>query len=362
MTKWEKVRLGEVAPIIQSDFEQNKEKYWLLNLDVIEPDTGEIHEFLYVEPSEIGNSTIKFDDKNVLYSKLRPYLNKVVLPQGCGFATSEILPLRPDHGRLIRDYLCSFLRSKNFVSYISSKVSGAKMPRVMMKEFRDYLIPLPPLDEQRRIAKTLDAAADLLRLRKQQLAELDALVKSRFIEMFGDPVTNPKGWEIANWQDVFDTTTGKLDSNAMVAQGEYPFFTCAKEIYWINDYAFDCEALLLAGNNAAGKYDVKYYCGKFNAYQRTYVLQLKKLNHKYELFKLQLEGKLLYLQQQSKGTNTRYLTLGVLNRLNFLIPPISLQNQFADFVQQVEASKALVQQSINDTQTLFDSLMSEYFE
>lgn len=83
--------------------------------------------------------------------------------------------------------------------------------------------------------------------------------------MFGNTETNKKGLVVKKWNDIFSTTTGKLDSNAMVEGGEYPFFTCAKEIYWIDKYAFDCEALLLAGNNAVGVYDVKHYKGKFNA-------------------------------------------------------------------------------------------------
>ena len=150
--------------------------------------------------------------------------------------------------------------------------------------------------------------------------------------MFGDPVANPMGWKVLSWQDVFDTTTGKLDSNAAVDGGQYPFFTCAKEPFTIDIFAFDCEALLLAGNNAAGIYDVKHYKGKFNAYQRTYVLQLKNNEWKYESFKHQLEGRLVYLQNQSVGTNTKYLTLGILNRLKFIVPNITMQGQFADFV------------------------------
>ena len=64
-------------------------------------------------------------------------------------------------------------------------------------------------------------------------------------------------------------------ANASSQNGQYPFFTCSKEAYQIDYYAFDCEALLLAGNNATANYDVKYYNGKFNAYQRTYVLTAK---------------------------------------------------------------------------------------
>ena len=147
-----------------------------------------------------------------------------------------------------------------------------------------------------------------------------------------------KGYSVLKWNDVFDTTTGKLDSNAATEDGEYPFFTCSKEVLRIDKFAFNQEALLLAGNNAAGKYDVKYYNGKFNAYQRTYVLKLKG-DWSYQLFRYQLEDKLIYLQQQSLGGLTKYLTMKILAELDFIMPPIDSQIEFEQFVNQVDKSK-----------------------
>lgn len=256
-------------------------------------------------------------------------------------------------------YLFWFLRGKT--DYLNSLGRGATFKEISKAIVEDIEIPLPPLETQRQIAAVLDKVSDLIALRKQQLAKLDELVKARFVEMFGDPVSNPMGWVIQSWSEVFQTTTGKLDSNAAVVNGEYPFFTCAKEWLWIDKYAFDCEALLLSGNNAAGVYDVKYYCGKFNAYQRTYVLRLNKKEWSYQVFKLQLENRLQHLQNQSKGTNTRYLTLGILNALSFIIPPVNMQKQFAAFVEQVNKSKATVQQGLNKLETLKSALMQEYF-
>ena len=166
--------------------------------------------------------------------------------------------------------------------------------------------------------------------------------------------------KILKWNDVFNTTTGKLDSNAAVDSGEYPFFTCSKEVLKIDKYAFEQEALLLAGNNAAGKYDVKYYNGKFNAYQRTYVLGLKE-DWSYRLFQYQLEDKLVYLQQQSLGGLTKYLTLKILGELEFIIPPKDKQEEFELFVKQTDKSKLAIQQSLDKLELLKKSLMQQYF-
>ena len=218
------------------------------------------------------------------------------------------------------------------------------------------------INEQIAACKQMDRVNDIIRMHQQQLQKLDELVKARFVELFGDPELNPRGLPVLPWNAVFLTTTGKLDSNAMVENGRYPFFTCAKESYKIDSYAFDCEALLLAGNNAAGIYDVKHYKGKFNAYQRTYVLRLMNEKWSYILFKRQLEDKLQYLQSQSKGTNTRYLTLGILNELRFVVPPVAEQEQFAVFVEQTDKSKVAVQKALDEAQLLFDSLMQKYFQ
>ncbi len=252
-----------------------------------------------------------------------------------------------------REFLWYALESN--VDLLVSKGTGSTFKAIGKNVLYDLEIPLPTLETQKQIAATFDKVTDLINKRKQQLEKLDELVKSRFVEMFFE-----KDYPILKWNDVFNTTTGKLDSNAMVENGQYPFFTCAKEIFRIDEYAFDQEALLLAGNNAAGKYDVKYFKGKFNAYQRTYVLGLKQ-NWSYQLFRYQLEDKLDYLQQQSLGGLTKYLTLKILGDLEFIVPPTDLQTQFANFVETVDRSKQHVKESLEKLETLKKSLMQEYF-
>ena len=218
---------------------------------------------------------------------------------------------------------------------IEDRTSFATVKHLSAKELNKLKIIVPPYDEQRKIAEILHRLEGVIESRQNELDSLDELIKARFVEMFFD-----KGYPVLGWNDVFNTTTGKLDSNAMVEDGEYPFFTCAKEVFRIDKYAFDQEALLLAGNNAAGKYDVKYYKGKFNAYQRTYVLGLKQ-KWSYRLFQYQLEDKLVYLQQQSLGGLTKYLTMKILGDLSFIIPPMDKQIEFEQFVQQVDKSKVV---------------------
>ena len=233
--------------------------------------------------------------------------------------------------------------------------TGAAQPGLAVSKLETLSIEIPNISEQNKIAQTLYKVEQLVNFRKQQLAKLDELVKARFAELFYG-----QGYPVLKWKDVFDTTTGKLDSNAAVENGIYPFFTCSKEVLRINKYAFEQKALLLAGNNAAGKYDVKYYNGKFNAYQRTYVLGLKE-NWSYRLFQYQLEDKLEYLQRQSLGGLTKYLTLKILGELDFIIPPKNKQDEFDTFVERVDRQKQTVKQSLEKLELMKKALMQEYF-
>ena len=302
-----------------------------------------------------------FDDELVLLaedggnfgSKTRPIAYRV---SGKCWVNNHAHVLKPMASMDV-DHLCYSLMFYD----TGELVNGATRQKLTQTAMRKMLIPQRSLQEQKRIVCELSKVQSIISARQQQLQKLDELVKARFIELFGDPELNPRGLPVLPWNAVFLTTTGKLDSNAMVENGRYPFFTCAKESYKIDSYAFDCEALLLAGNNAAGIYDVKHYKGKFNAYQRTYVLRLMNEKWSYILFKRQLEDKLQYLQSQSKGTNTRYLTLGILNELHFVVPPVAEQEQFAAFVEQTDKSKVAVQKALDEAQLLFDSLMQKYF-
>ncbi|MGR3983489.1 restriction endonuclease subunit S [Pseudoalteromonas sp. 1181_04] len=201
---WPFVKLGDVAPSkpIKNPVIIDEKPVWQLNLDKVESQSGLVTEKVYGLAKSAGSSTHWFDERHVLYSKLRPYLNKVVLPDEQGLATTELVPLCPDGERLDRKYLTYYLRSNCFVNWISDQVAGAKMPRVSMNIFWSHEIPLPPLDEQKRIATILDKANAIRRKRQQAIKLADDFLRSVFLDMFGDPVTNPKGWEVRSLKDI----------------------------------------------------------------------------------------------------------------------------------------------------------------
>ena len=235
-------------------------------------------------------------------------------------------------------YLYYFFRSNIGRQMIKAKSSGSVRDNLKIEMLKEMTIPDISMREQQFCSSVLDKLQILIKLKCDEIKQMDELVKARFVEMFGK-----REYTKLKWNDVFYTKTGKLDSNAATSDGQYPFFTCSKDILRIDNYAFDQEALLLSGNNASGKYDVKYYNGKFNAYQRTYVLGLKE-QWSYNLMKYQLEEKLMYLKRHSLGGLTKYLTLKILSELSFIIPPMEKQVEFDSFVRQADKSKLQVYQ------------------
>ncbi len=142
----------------------------------------------------------------------------------------------------------------------------------------------------------------------------------------------------ATWQemplgDLVEFRTGKLNSNAATPDGQFPFFTCSRETYRTDTFCFDGEAVLLAGNNANGVYPIKYFNGKFDAYQRTYIITTKDsglLDNRYFYFAMQ--PKLEMLQTLSTGAATKFLTLTILKGLAFELPPLPTQQRIASIL------------------------------
>lgn len=249
----------------------------------------------------------------------------------------------------------------NITQQVKEASHGASMLHMTKSGMEAWPIKLPPIAEQKRISEILDKAGKINRKREQAIAKLDELTKSTFIEMFGDPLKNNKNLPKQKLTEFFKFKTGKLDSNAAVVDGKYPFFTCAKEDFLIDDFAFDEEALLLAGNNANADYSVKHYIGKFNAYQRTYVINLTDQTNTYQYAKAALEFMLKSLKHASKGSSTKYLTMGIFNRMDILIPSIELQHKFKEKIKCIEQIKNNEMKNQVNLDRLFRSLQNKAF-
>lgn len=172
-------------------------------------------------------------------------------------------------------------------------------------------------------------------------------------------------WTTKKLSEIANFSTGKLNSNAAVDNGKYPFFTCAPEPLKIDTYNFDEKAIILAGNNAEGNFHISFYEGKFNAYQRTYIITSKRENvvdTKYLYYALKLclaEFKVI-----SQGTTTKFLTARILSNFEIILPAIYIQNKIAAILSALD-EKIAINRAINENlerqaQALFKSWFVDF--
>lgn len=151
------------------------------------------------------------------------------------------------------------------------------------------------------------------------------------------PFQIPENWKWVRLGDLCTAVTGSLDANQKTEDGKYPFFTCGQEVYRTTDFAFDCDAVLLGGNNASGDYKMHRYCGKFNAYQRVYVISgqpKETLDYIYWVIKYWLP----HLKYNSQGANTRFIKIGQVLGMLIPLPPYAEQVRIVKKLNELLAS------------------------
>jgi len=190
---------------------------------------------------------------------------------------------------------------------------------------------------------------NMLTKTKQQNKKIPKL---RFSEFSGE-------WEEKRLGEVCKITTGKLDANAMTENGKYRFYTCAKEFFKIDNYAFDTEALLISGNGANVGY-IHYYKGKFNAYQRTYVLDQFSEYIIYIKYFLEMFLKRKVNKEKKEG-NTPYIVMGTLSDMKIFLPSLHEQQKIANFLSAIDSKIKLLDNKIKKMQEWKRGLMQELF-
>ena len=171
-----------------------------------------------------------------------------------------------------------------------------------------------------------------------------------------------KTWRTVKLGELAILKTGKLDANAAVANGDYPFFTCSQDTFRTNTFSFDAECVLLAGNNANGIYPLKYYCGKFDAYQRTYVITARDPNQLITRFLYYaLQQKLSEFRSFSTGAATKFLTMNILNRTEILLPSLEQQRRIASILGAYDDLIGVNRQRIALLEEMSRRLFEEWF-
>lgn len=275
---------------------------------------------------------------------------------------------------LIKSGESDTLNSRYFFYYLNilkseilRNAGGAAQPNISTKKIGTFEIPLPPLDTQKRIAQILDDAAALRDTTAQLLKEYDLLAQSIFLEMFGDPVVNSKGWKLEKFKEL----CVNLDSQRVPIKqgdrdkikGDFPYYGATGIVDFINDFKYDGEYLLIAedGKNLVNRKKPLGWVvsGKFWVNNHAHVVAKKEISN---LTYLAYHLNNMDISNFITGIDQYKLNRGNLDKIIFMNPPIKLQNQFADKIALIEQQKALAKQELQESEDLFNCLLQKAFK
>ena len=252
-------------------------------------------------------------------------------------------------------YLMYLLRSLN----LGCSSAGAAIPHIYFKNYKKSIIPSCSVAQQKLISGLLEKIENLIDLKKNQLFSLDELVKSRFIEMFGDVKNNDKNFFVKKGTDLFKFSSGKFLEATKRLESGIPVYG-GNGIAW-----YTSEPLINFDTIVIGR--VGAYCGNVRKISGSnwitdnaiYIKEFKEKCFNLEFLEA-LMGEYDFAQFNDAAAQPK-ITQKPMENLYYIVPPIELQNTFAEFVKQVDKSKFIVQKQIDDLQELLDSKMDEYF-
>ena len=308
-------------------------------------------------PRELIDYNVIVSDKSIAGYKvveigdfiisLRSFQGGIEYSNYKGLCSPAYIVLRRKNDFVCNDFYRHYFKSKKFIQDLNRNLEGIRDGKMISyQQFSEIKIPFPPLAEQKHIAECLSVMDDVISECNNKLEFQKFYKKGLMQKLF--PVKGKESpelrfkefenngiWEEKKLGEIAENiVTGKLDANAMVPNGKYRFYTCAKTYYYINDYAFDTEALLVAGNGAHLGY-IHYYKGRFNAYQRTYVLSNIQCNIFY--LKFYLENFLPQrIEKEKKEGNTPYIVQSTLTEMPILLPQLIEQSRIADCFLSIE--------------------------
>ena len=307
-----------------------------------------------------AQQVVKIGD--VLISLVRPNLRNIAIVNSQNenlVASSGFCILRTKDGFNNR-YLFYIIRGNKFTNHLLGRVQGANYPAVREDDIKNYLIPVPPIAEQERIVAELDLLQGIIEKKKEQLKAYDQLAQSIFYTMFGDPIDNPKGWETKRLGEVCSLKAGKAIKAAELKEKKDNLYPCygGNGIRGFIDKVSHNEDYPIIGRQGALCGNVNFAKGPFYATEHAVVVTpLIEMNKIWLFYELRCSN----IEQYAHGVAQPGIAVNDLNPIIFPIPPLSLQQEFAEKVEAIERQKALVQQSIEESQTMFDCTMDKYF-
>ncbi|WP_173726843.1 restriction endonuclease subunit S [Blautia glucerasea] len=374
------LQMGKTPSRNNTEYWNTKEHKWISIADLTK--TGK-----YISETKeclsdcaIDDSGIKVIPANTVVMSFKLSIGKTAITAEDMYSNEAIMAFHDKHVvEILPEYIYYMFKYKNWDEGSNKAVMGKTLNKATLSEVE---IDICSLEEQREIVKVLDKMMTVLGSRETELSLLDDLIKARFVELFGDE-NNSKKWDVVNVEDVADVQVGVVikpsqyytdEENGIrafrslnigagyIKDTEWVYFTeeghqkNSKSILKVND-------LLIVRSGAPGTACVvtEEYAG-YNAIDIIIAHpNCEKINPYYLCTFTNMPHGKKQIEEGTGGAAQQHFNVGKYNKLQVMLPPKELQDEFVDFVTQVDKSKVAVQKALDETQTLFDSLMQEYF-
>ena len=375
---WEIKKLGEVCDVVGgSTPKTNEESYWGGEHYWISPAELDGSKYIYSTSRTITDDGVRsahlqmLPIGTVLLSSRAP-IGKVAItkvPMYCNQGFKNLVC----KNEVINEYVYWFLAHST--DYLNSLGTGATFKEISKKVVEQVSIPVPPLPEQEKIVSELDCLSGIIEKKRQQLKELDALAQSIFYEMFGDPVTNEKGWEVKKLGEVCILKSGDSSANSTSA-GTLPYVKVGDMNMDENTpYVTTSSTFVSKGENAKGIFPVgttifpkrggAIYTNKkrLTTVEICCDLNIMGVIPKQEVLPLYIYYYFVLLDftELCNGATIPQINNKDIAPLNLSLPPLPLQQTFASKIEAIEKQKELIKQSLGEVETLFNARMQEYF-
>ena len=301
---------------------------------------------------------------DVLYSVVGSFGIPVYIKEEKPFVFQRHIAILRPNEKILSRFLYYTMLSRDFYSKADAAAIGAAQRTVSLTALRNIEIDVPTTEEQSKIVDILSAYDDLIENNQKQIKLLEEAAHRLYKEWFVDlcfpgyentPITDgvPQGWRKATLGDIAPILTGKKDANFGTEDGAYPFFTCSQEPIKAPSYSFDTNAVILAGN---GDFNVKLYRGKFEAYQRTYVLSPNDEKYLYLLYNSVHES-MAVLVKGASGSTIKFLTKGMIESIPLFIPTDELLTQYNNYSEAVQRKLECLRKAIKNATEARDRLL-----
>ena len=321
--------------------------------------------------------------KTIVFAKIGEALklNRRAITSCECLVDNNVMGIKAQNSRLNDEYLFYWLQNLNLSDYSESTT----VPSVKKSRLQNIEIKVSPLEEQEKVVSTLNKLSDLILARKKQLSKLDELVKARFVEMFGDFEFNPKEFQVYHLCELCDVGSSKRIYQEEQSISGIPFLKVADLNELIDTGKYSCSTfipleryeqllykeltptendILITSRGTLGKCYIVQSDDEFY-FQDGMISWLSNFSPKVSSIYISYLFAQPYIQKQIEslqaGSTVAYLSIAMLKKINVILPPKKLQDDFATFVKHVDQQKQTVQQSLEKLELMKKALMQEYF-